>query len=267
MKPGLFAIFASVTVNFKRMELISLLEGRLRIAPEGFGDYYPPVVHQLLKIVYNRVILFSGVDAESLFPVLVSRTFEEVPMIVRYNDFHNIQLATEGRYWCQWVYQFAHEMCHHVLGGSLSGDITGQIWFEETLCEVSSLHQLYCVGVEDSCNFRALSQLVPMVRDYLDGYRNTKVRADILGRIQSRTGIRPYLGLLSKPSYNREIYRCIAVILLPLFQENPNLWRILRHIGDSRRYGSLREWLLHLRDIAEPEYRDSLGRMIGLLLP
>lgn len=68
---------------------------------------------------------------------------EEGPMCSLIGDSHLIFLAVRDNYWCQWVYQFAHEYCHHLINGPLSGEWSKMLWFEETICELSSLYNLY----------------------------------------------------------------------------------------------------------------------------
>lgn len=71
----------------------------------------------------------------------------------------------------------------------------------------------------------------------------------------------------SSPEYRRGIYSRLAQMILPLFLANPHLWRIVRHIGDSRSYATLDELLSHLRRAADVSYRDSLDKMVSVLLP
>ena len=49
-------------------------------------------------------------------------------------------LNTSDRYWCQYAFQFAHEI-GHILCRYKDGDSTNK-WFEETLCETASLYAL-----------------------------------------------------------------------------------------------------------------------------
>ena len=49
--------------------------------------------------------------------------------------------------------------------------------------------------------------------------------------------------------------------MFPLFQENPHLWRMLLHIGDSCAYPSLEELFSHLENTADETYTDSLQKL------
>ena len=51
-----------------------------------------------------------------------------------------VRLDTQKQYWCQYAFQFAHELCH-IICGYKKGD-RSNLWFEETLCETASLFVL-----------------------------------------------------------------------------------------------------------------------------
>ena len=64
----------------------------------------------------------------------------DCPMCCGNGELHTIFLYTHNNYWSQYVYQFAHEFCHHVVGGPLDGLLDSSFWFEESLCELASCY-------------------------------------------------------------------------------------------------------------------------------
>lgn len=56
------------------------------------------------------------------------------------NGEHQINLSAKDRYWCQYAFQFSHEL-GHLICKTTRGDQTNQ-WFEESLCEAASLFAL-----------------------------------------------------------------------------------------------------------------------------
>lgn len=56
------------------------------------------------------------------------------------NGKYRIALSANNRNWCQYVFQFAHEL-GHIICGMKKGDKSNQ-WFEESLCEAASLFAL-----------------------------------------------------------------------------------------------------------------------------
>ena len=56
-----------------------------------------------------------------------------------------IKLGVKNRYWCQYAFQFAHEL-GHIICGFEQGNQSNQ-WFEESLCEAASLYALQRLSV------------------------------------------------------------------------------------------------------------------------
>ena len=59
------------------------------------------------------------------------------------NTYH-IQLTAKNRHWCQYVFQFAHELGHIMC--NFSKENQANLWFEESICEVASLYALSKIG-------------------------------------------------------------------------------------------------------------------------
>lgn len=76
------------------------------------------------------------------------------PMLI--TNYHSnkvaIRLATAGSgYWCQWIYQLSHELCHYFIRQRKDKEIILK-WIEETVCEAVSLYMLdYFVKNWKSC--------------------------------------------------------------------------------------------------------------------
>lgn len=63
------------------------------------------------------------------------------------------------------------------------------------------------------------------------------------------------MATLEQPVYQREIYSNLSATILPLFEENNHLWKIILHFGDMRKWDSLEDLfdhLLHTLTIAIP---------------
>lgn len=176
---------------------------------------------------------------------------------------HIISISAKDNYWCQWVYQFAHEYCHHLINGSLSGEWSTLLWFEETICQLSSLYNLR--RMEDYCRDIGLAVYAPCVHDYLDKLlaegSKVFVRENKVGWFEK------YASSLSKEGYQRGLYNAIAVQIFPLFIDNPNLWKIILHIGDIRSWDSLESLFVHLQERVDDSYKDSWCMFRGLFFP
>lgn len=168
---------------------------------------------------------------------------DDCPMCAKVGDNHIVYLHVKDNYWCQWVYQFAHEYCHHLINGSLSGEWSPMLWFEETVCELSSMYNLYrMVGFCEDHGLKSYSSSV-------QGYLNNLLTKNNDVYILSNEGgwYQGYKELLSTEHYNRGLYNAIAALMYPSFIENPRLWRIILSIGDIRSWRSLDELFEHLR--------------------
>lgn len=182
---------------------------------------------------------------------------EDFPLCAKAGDGHIIFLSAKDNYWCMWVYQFAHEYCHHLINGKLSGDWSSTLWFEETLCELSSLYNLHeMVGF---CEKLGHSYYSPSVQDYLN---NLLTKNNNVYKLCVDGGwFQDFKELLSNEPYKRDLYNAIAVLMFPLFIENPTLWKIILNIGDIRSWNSIEELFVHLQLNAEASYTESLKRI------
>ena len=220
----------------------------------GNTNYY--VVRALLYMVDNNMMEAIGQPYFSTRQCVVVHS-EDVPMCAKAGEQHVIFLATKDNRWCQWVYQFAHEYCHHLIDGSLLGEWSDLLWFEETICELSSLYNLNkMIGY---CANNGLQGYVPSVINYLE---NLLTKNNSTYKLSAEGGwYKQYAELLKKEGYKRGLYNAIAVLMYPLFVDNPNLWKLILNIGDIRSWTSLDELFNHLETNADESYSESLGKM------
>ena len=207
----------------------------------AFGNTNYDVVRALIYMVDNNMMEAIGQPYFSTKQCLVVPT-EDVPMCVKAGGQHIIFLATKDNLWCQWVYQFSHEYCHHLIDGSLSGEWSDLLWFEETLCELSSLYNLN--KMISYCANNGLQRYVPSVKSYLE---NLLTKNNDKYKLSAGGGwYKQYEASLKKEEYKRDLYNAIAVLMYPLFIDTPNLWKLILIIGDIRSWTSLDELFNHL---------------------
>ncbi len=228
---------------------------------EDFGEFYVPVVSDLLAHVDIWLTDALGQPHFSSKQVIILQSDKE-PMCSEGGICHIINLTTKVNYWCQWVYQFAHEYCHHLINGPLTGEVNGLIWFEETICELSSMFCLsrmvyYCAHHTNPY----LTRYRPSVQGYLDALLREEEDEAPLHLYINRN-----LHLLEQPVYQREIYRHIARQVLPLYLECPSLWRMIPHFGNMHERQSLTRLFDHLREEADTTYADALQELRIMLI-
>ena len=223
------------------MGTVENISHNMTIEPNGFGQYNHKVVNYLLASVRSLMGNYAKDEKQC---IILHR--DDGPMCCSIGNYHIIFLHAHDNYWCQWVYQFAHEYCHHIIDGKMTGELGGLMWFEETLCELCSI---YCIHhFVNWCENNPLPrQYAPSVREYLDQLTSGQLCADHL-----RDYISQNLDLLSSPDYQRGIYKRIAATILPSFVACPDLWRIIPLIGDSRQWLKLDELFQHFEAELSP---------------
>ena len=237
----------------------NIAPGLFIIADNSFGDYNRQVVHVLLKHVQDLFVEWLGPDGYGTKPVLIEYQ-DECPQIFGYDpQKHTIKLfVDQNAEPCQWVYQFAHEYCHHLINVKLDGDLSGLKWFEETICNLSS--QIHLRKLLDDYN--VLHPNIPSRDQILRWIRANSgtPQGDVRGYIQTN------LALLCTQCYRREIYRDIATSVLPMFVSNPRLWKMILHFGDTTRWNSLENLFDYLKLSADESYYNSLLELRKMLI-
>ena len=225
----------------------------------NFGEYNKEVVHRLLQQVQ---IDFSNWIGNQVFLTSNCHLFykEAHPTIYSMGEAgHRICLHTKENEWWRWVYQFSHEYCHHLINGTMSGEITGLMWFEETICDLASIcHLNRLIVLYDVLQINTPLQC----KSYVVSCRNAN-----LGTVQSNCQeyLKQHMDELVQPMYHREIYSNLFATMLPLFLENTHLWKIILHFGDMRSWNSLEELFAYLRETADDSYSVSLDKLYNLL--
>lgn len=222
----------------------------------SFGNVDYETIQGLLNMVDNNMSIALEIPPFSTCHCITVYK-KEHPMCSKLGNAHLISLSVEGDYWCQWVYQFAHEYCHHLINGALTGEWSKLLWFEETVCELSSLYNLLLM--ESYCDKVGLNSYTPGVKKYLEDLlrKNT-----LIYKLSQNGGwLKQYENLLSEGGYHRELYNAIAVRMFPLFINNPKLWKMILHIGDIRQWNCIDNLFDHLQTQADASYAASLKQL------
>lgn len=178
-----------------------------------------------------RAVLFStyGVLVRSFeaapgAAVRVSRWNRDYPFTVHDQRPYQVFLSAKDTYWSQYVFQFSHELCR-ILTHFDSYKKHKHKWFEESLCELASLHVLRSLatvwkehppsGVFEASAFakhhrshaEEIEKKTPIpLQSYLPAWLNRKIH------------------LMEDHPTSRQLNRIVAVSLLGSFRQNPALW-------------------------------------------
>ena len=107
----------------------------------------------------HRVLVRSFEVAPEV-AVHVSRWNRDYPFTVYEKRPYQVFLSATDTYWSQYVYQFSHELCH-VLTHFDSYKKHKHKWFEESLCELASLHVLRSLARSGKRILRPVSTELP----------------------------------------------------------------------------------------------------------
>ena len=238
--------------------LINVASNLYMPSSDTFGLYNKEIVHKLLvNVQYDFSISLQKAVDMSIMYMIDYRPGN--PQCCKIPNGYLIFLSSKEDEWWRWVYQFSHEYCHSLINGASSDDISGLIWFEETMCDLSSIYQLrnLIVLCDKSAN--------PLLRAHKI-VANQCLAANF-GKPQYNC--QEYLlsvaDRLAESEFHREIYSNLSATMFPLFVENPHLWKIILHFGDMRQWNCLKDLFIHLHQTADDSYSDSLKQLENLL--
>lgn len=143
---------------------------------------------------------------------------------------HEILLTAHGNGWGQYVYQFAHEYCHHLATPIPILSFKGAFWFEEVLCETASF---YCLTVlqEKTNDIITSTQLGKMHYEFYlnDLYSDIPSIDKTLGQY-----IKENIIYMETPTYQRESYSIIARNIVDIFLQYPELWNMILFMKNTQ---------------------------------
>ena len=226
----------------------------------GFGDPDYQTVVRLLCLTEHVLEQCTGINSPK---DVIIRYQERGPECRNDGDTRIILLSAHDNYYGQWVYQYAHEYMHHLIDGAMVENLSGLMWFEETLCEAASRFVLWRLGYSDLCAREGLSHAFPTLLYYHD--RCLSLDPLLKEEFRLNGSVEPWIPLLEQPCYHRSHYAVIADAMQPLFRTNCDLWHIAAGIGDSTQWRSLESLLSHLEK-EFPEVSESVTRLKSVLL-
>ena len=201
-----------------------------------------------------------GFDNKSK-PIIVQYR-KEGPMCSDVDPIRIIYLSAQSTYWCQYMYQFAHELCHHFIDGPMDGSHISSFWFEESVCEMASEHIIKKLAVKWLTNKNEYSWMGDYPKKTLDyAKRIRKSKSD--GTIPLSDWIGQNMKDLSTTQngtiddYERDLYKNIAHGILPIFEKHPELWKILPYLKrcSNEQYCNFHHWMT---TIVEPQIQEDL---------
>ena len=182
---------------------------------------------------------------------------------------YRVRLNTGENYWSQYSYQFAHEFCH-ILCGNVEDEPSNK-WFEESLCEMASIFAIRCMAETWKTD--------PPYPNWL-GYASSlkEYSDDLIQKAAKPPGgnlaawYKENEAQLRKEPCQREKNRVVAVVLLPLFEKQPEHWEAVSWLNaaPSPTPHSFTEYLTSWQSRAPAKHRPFIGQVaakFGIALP
>lgn len=121
-------------------------------------------------------------------------------------------------YWAQNIFQYSHELCHLLIAEPIPECFK---WFEESICDLASIFFLYESEKNWVSYFPDHSDYKPKIQKYIaDLSSGESFSLHDLFDEQSECAI-----YLKSHRYDRNRNRYVALSLLPIFKDNPALWK------------------------------------------
>jgi hypothetical protein len=142
-----------------------------------------------------------------------------------------VKLATGKTYWAQYAFQWGHEFCHVLCG--LKEQTNPNHWFEESLCEMSSLFCLRAMAISwethpPYSNWKSYSKA-------LKSYAEERLTH---GVVPDKKSFVEWFAEneddMRKNSVDRERNSKVACMLLPLFEAEPEHWEAIADLNTER---------------------------------
>lgn len=229
-----------------------------------WGSANMDIIKQILICIINEFELL-GFDQNKMSQLFITHSLlgKDYPMCCRVGESHMIFLHTKDNYWCQYIYQFAHEFCHHIIAGPLDGELETSFWFEESICELASCYILAMLSLRfhllENANhpFREYSRLI---QEYLSNHLSNIPGIDV----NLNQWIKSNLLHLQEAKHHRDLYAILAKHLFPVFIKHPTLWKLLPYLKrvDEKEYTDFKHWI---KDIIKPQIPDNLTHEYRLL--
>lgn len=241
---------------------------QITVREGGWGTANTRDVRDVLTAVARE--LQARVPGRPLAPIVVVHStraplslYERGP-----GGAYQVQLTARDEQWAAYVYEFAHELCH-VLGNYERHphlqSAGAHRWFEEALCEVSSLYTLHRLAADwaQSPPSARLGVQAQQLQAGADRFLAERHRQLPPGQSLADWYARHAVALRANP-YDRDRNEVVANQLLPLFEESPALWEALGYLNLDAPGGDFADYLRTWRDNAPPAYLDSIGYVMAL---
>jgi len=205
----------------------------IRVLGNNWGDANPSDIRTVLESAGGE--LWRNFPSRRLHPIIVQKGRWAPITLYRRGPGgeYLIRLTPDGRYWCQFTYQFAHEFCH-VLANYTHKTPRANKWFEESLCETASIYTLRRMAIA--------WEKTPPRAEWSEYYKDIQLYADDLQKASDKLPEGKTLAVwykansaaLRRAPWLRDKNRIVANSLLELFEADPSGWAAIEYLNSGK---------------------------------
>jgi hypothetical protein len=245
--------------------------GVIRVEGDGWGTADRSAIAEVLHSVAHE-ILPHWPDTPAV-AIVVTHT-ESNPIALYDRGEHGeflVRLHASGERWHLYVYEFAHEFCHLVSNhdaNTEAGMPRHNQWFEESLCEASSLFALKALatrwrGAAPGSPWAARARMAQRFHDELMAEAHRRLPEGV----SAAEWLHDNEAALRRDPYQRDQNDRVAKLLLPCFERDPSAWEALAYLNLDVRDGvsSLHEYLQHWHRNAPAEHKPRVASVMAAL--
>ena len=226
---GITALFIlSLLVNY------TLYGTKILISKGNWGDVREDEIHTVLQSATEVFKPYSPILKNNKIRVYKTESYPKIHYDKDEDGFHRIKISAKGRFWCQYVFQFSHELGHLICKtkrGNSAND-----WFEETLCETASLFALNQLSKTWSNN-----PPFPNWKSYAKEFRNYRIKRVKESAYPDNFVISSWWknnrNILSKNANLRKQNLWMAIQILDIIEKQPRAaWSACEWLNHSKNY-------------------------------
>ncbi len=204
----------------------------IKVQPGDWGNVKTEEIKVVLESTARVFLSYSTVLKNKKISVYKTSAAPKIYYKKLKSGAYRINISAKSRFWCQYAFQFAHEL-GHLICQTRSGDSSNN-WFEESICEAASLFALEKMA--DSwknsppySNWKSYG--IEFKRYRMDRIKNSAYPENL----DLSSWWRQNRSLLSKNSNLRKQNLWVALEILPLIEKNPKIaWGTFECLNDSK---------------------------------
>ena len=213
----------------------------ITVKENGWGMGRHSDIEAVLKSAAGEMTKHLREDVYAAIDVMNWQKHPEIRRDLGGPASYTIWLSAKDRYWGQYSYQFAHELCHLLANYEQRFRKPNQ-WFEEAICETAALFTLRSMGGtwREHPPYKHWAPYAKHLSEYADTEVG-KVATQVPDDGAWEEWLRRHEATGRTNPYRRTGNRIIALRMLPLFEDNPEGWNAIRKLRNRRR-GSESSW-------------------------